>query len=193
MVKKMLVYLLIASACFLFSCMEQEGQKKINQEESCYTWKLTNDELKEQILEYFNTVDTGHVQNNVLFLGIKDSLSYTKYSMSYITTVSTLEFVHVHMIFELEGYAVCVSFERSNPSLFDFKLSRESIVKLMKCYFPEDYKYYKDVMKDLERDSTYYGENIHPMNYYPVPSTWGPESWILTFKDGKMIDKKIER
>jgi len=193
MVKKMLVYLLITSLCFLFSCMKQEGQKKINQEESCYTWKLTNDELKEQILEYFSTVDTGHVQNNVLFLGIKDSLYYTKYSLTYITHASNFEYGHVHMIIQVNEHPVCVYFNRIDPYRSDFKLNHVSIVKLMKSYFPEDYKYYKDVMKDLERDSTYYGENIHPMNYYPVPSTWAPESWELTFKDGKMIDKKIER
>ncbi len=191
MVKKILVYLGVFAACFSFSCKNQE-EKQIKVRDSCYNWTLTIEELKEQILEYFNTVDTGHVQNSVLFLRVKDSPPFVKYGMSYITSISAFEDRDIHMIIDVDGHLVCVYFDRVRSSLLDFKLTKESIVKIMKRHFPNDYAYYLDVLNNLKRDSSYYGGNMHPMNFYPLPSTWAPETWTLTFKDGKMIDKKIK-
>lgn len=75
----------------------------------------------------------------------------------------------------------------------DFMLSDESLIKFMKNYFPEDYQYYKSAIQDFKRDTSYYENEFQFRDALPVPSTWAPESWELTFKDGKMIDKKIER
>ena len=90
------------------------------------------------------------------------------------------------MIVELDDKMIGVSFEGIN----DFNLSRESYIAIMKEKYPSAFGYYQRMRELIEKDTTYsYSDD----DLFPPPNTGGYESWILTFKDGKMIDKKIER
>jgi hypothetical protein len=96
------------------------------------------------------------------------------------------------MMIYIEGHPVCVSFNCEDPFFPSFKLSNESIIKLMKTYYPEEYRYFKKKVQYLENEPNLNEDNFQLNTVFPPPSTWAPESWELTFKDGEMIDKKIK-
>ncbi|WP_010663988.1 hypothetical protein [Marinilabilia salmonicolor] len=193
MIRKLFIGLLVSSLLFA-SCTEKEKDQEQDRDKS-FSWIVSNDELKEQILEYFQTVDTGdNFQNNVLYLGVsmKDS-SCLNYSITYITSASFFVGGYTHMIIDIEGHPVCVYFNCEDPFFPSFKLSNESIIKLMKTYYPEEYRYFKMKVKDLGNDPNLNEDNFQLNTVFPPPTTWAPEIWELTFKDGKMIDKRVER
>ncbi|WP_291860867.1 hypothetical protein [Marinilabilia sp.] len=193
MVRKLFILLFVLSIVVI-SCNE-EGKNTVQIGDKSYLWSLNNGELKEQILDYFQTVDTGdNYQNNVLFLGVsKDDSSCVNYKIRYIPSASFFVSGYTHMIIDIEGNPICVYFNCEDPFFPSFKLSNESIIKLMKLYYPEDYRYFKKKVEDFENEPNLNEDNFQLNTVFPPPSTWAPESWELTFQDGKMIDKKIKR
>jgi hypothetical protein len=175
----------------LFSCNTPKDNEK-DKDLNCYSWEIKNKELRDQIVQYFNTVDASNDPGDVLFIRVLDEPPNVKYFLYYANGISVVRIGQVHIITEVEGKKVCISFERKDPSLNDFKLSDESLIKFMKNNFPEDYQYYKSAIQDFKRDSSFYKNEFQFRDALPVPSTWAPESWELTFKNGEMIDKKIK-
>ncbi|WP_029164168.1 hypothetical protein [Anaerophaga thermohalophila] len=129
----------------------------------------------------------------MLWIKVIDNPPFVNYNLVYAGEISVILIGQVHIITEIEGKKVCISFGREDPFMNDFKLSDESLIKFMKNNFPEDYQYYKSAIQHYKRDTSYYKNKFQLRDALPVPSTWAPESWELTFKDGKMIAKKIER
>ena len=192
MVKKFFSVSLILVFSIFYSCKFNGNKEKVKQP-VCYSWVIKNKVLKEQIKEYFNTVDSSNFPGNVLWIKVIDNPPFVKYNLVYAGEISVILIGQVHIITEVGDKKVCISFGRKDPFLNDFKLSDESLIKFMKNNFPEDYQYYKSAIQEFKRDSNYYENEFQFRDALPVPSTWVPEKWELTFKDGKMIDKKIER
>ena len=175
----------------LFSC-NFETDSKLDQSNSTstkssnLTWKIRNTQLIEQIELYYELVGNENNDENVLRVYCKNEGDISKYYLNFFLGFYSFYHTPIHLIVELDEKMIGVSFAGLN----DFNLSKESYIGIMKEKFPSAYTYYQKMKKLAKTDTTYsYSEK----DLFPPPNTGGYETWILTFKDGKMIDKKIER
>lgn len=180
---------------FLFVFITLIGCNKTNEnqtdKEDCYSWTLQNKVLEQQIMEYFNTVERGPDERKILHLRIIRKSTSVEYKLTYVTDITSLYFKNINMFLNLNGVKVFVLFDNNASYLYDFKLDDESIRKIMKKYFPDDYVYYQGVKRMVAKD-TIWQKSFQEKDAYPPPVTAGDERWTLIFKDGVLVRKKVE-
>lgn len=140
-------------------------------DESMINWEINNKTLKEQILAYIDSVETPNIADKVIMVTYKSVEDTSIYTLGYCINISTLQYFPSCLFFEINGNFGFLSIE----NYLDFSLADESLIKIMKSYFPDQYDYYKK-----------YGD-------FPPPITAREILWKLTFKDNQLIKKEILR
>jgi hypothetical protein len=149
------------------------------------SWEINSPQLIEQINLYYESVGKGD-DEKVLGIYCKNEDSISTYYLNFFLGFYSLYHTPIQMIVEMDGKMVGISF----AGMGDFNLSLKSYINILEKKYPESFSYYNEMKRLVETDTTYsYSEN----DLFPPPNTGGYETWILTFKEGKMIDKKIER
>ncbi len=189
MVKYVCICLLLFSLFSNISCNIQE-KKSMKSKDGCFTYSVRNMVLKEQIIKYFNTVEPLDGQHKVLLIRVTDEDPFVIYGLRYATGIQSLNYGQVHTVTEVQGNTVCVSYNRVDRRVNDFHLSDESMLKIMKSKFPDDYAHFQHKMR-VKKNDTVLRKEFSQENAYPVPVTGGTELWVLKFKDGKLIEKEI--
>lgn len=134
-------------------------------------WVINNIILKKQILAYIDSVETPKIADKVIMIVQKTVGDTSIYTLGYCINISTLQYLPPYLFFEVDGNFGFLSIEDQ----FDFSPTDESLLKIMKLYFPDQYDYYKK-----------FGD-------YPPPITAREILWKLTFKDDQLIKKEVLR
>jgi hypothetical protein len=192
MVRKNNLPLVFIIIIILFSCDNKKRNKitaPYQEANICFNWILQNSELKKQIIKYYETVEPIKSNEKILrvYCTFKDGIR--KYYLEYFLGAYSLFHNPVHLFLRFDDKLIAFTFS----DVDDFCLDESSLEKIMKEKFPRSYKYYMEEKRLLTTsDSTSAKASIEE-GLFSVPVTGGSDVWELTFKDGKMIDKKIER
>lgn len=172
MVKKILT---IIGLIILVSCHLTLNNKE-NKE--LYSWVLKNEQLKEQILSYIDSVKTPEVKGKFVELMYQTMSDTTyKYTLYYKVDTYGLVFDPPLLFFDVEGNMVGLSIIGIN----DFALKEQLLLDIVKDRFPKEYEYYQ-----LNND-------------YAPPTTSRSIIWELTFvkdsltREGRLIKKEVIR
>lgn len=165
MVKAIFIILFI----FLINSCSSQNQN-IN-DELTMNWVVSNKLLREQILFYIDSVNTPDIEDKFPLISLKFMGDTSIYTIGYCINIFTLTYCTPHLAFDINGNFVCLSIENS----YDFSLSNESLIGIMKIHFPDQYEYYKK-----------YGD-------YPPAITAREILWVLTFKGDQLIKKEVIR
>lgn len=172
------------------SCNYTVKQHSISGEHSnnCYTWIVENKELENQISEFHKTAEPVSLTDKfvIVYYYVEDGLEC--YSLTHMLGAYSLHRSAIHLLVEVDGILVGVIFEGANG----FQLSEQSLVEIMKNVFPRDYEYYKRQL-ELNKKDPFAAAYSTKESLFPPPVTGDSEYWVLKFKDGKMIEKKIEK
>ncbi len=134
------------------------------------TWELNNDQLKEQILFYIDSVNVPDMKNKFVYIeyeAVNDS-TY-KYTLDYCFNAYSLIYSPPVLFFEVKGNLVCMSVNGLN----DFLIKRKPLIGVIKTRFPDQYEYY------------------NKNGDFPPPITAREVLWELTFQNGKLIRKEL--
>lgn len=172
------------SSCKNKNCHQVES---MNQSNNCYTWIVDNQELKEIIYEFHKTAEPVSLTEKLVVIHyyLKDDGSET-YCLTHILGAYSLRHTAIHLLVEIEDIKVGVNFEGVNT----FKLSEQSLVEIMKEVFPRDYEYYQSNL-ELNKKDPFAATYSTQETLFPPPVTGHSEAWVITFKDGQMIDNKV--
>jgi hypothetical protein len=134
-----------------------------------YTWNLENETLKQEILNYIDSVDVPSVKDKFVMITFRHIDYFTVvYELRYCINsygLSTTDF-SPHLFFYVDKNLVCLRVK----GMYEFALDSAAVIDIMKSRFPEQYQYYLEV------------------GYLPPPITAREVTWILTFKNGELIN-----
>lgn len=156
---------------FIFSGISCSLQHQNVRNELMINWVINNKILKEQILAYIDSVETPNIADKVIMITHKTIEDTSIYTLGYCINISTLQYFPPYLFFEVDGNFGFLLMENN----FDFSLTDETLITIMKSYFPDQYDYFKK-----------YGD-------YPPPITAREILWKLTFKGNQLIKKEILR
>lgn len=179
------VLFLVISSCN--NDAKQHNQTR-NYSSSCYTWVVDNEELKDQIYKFHYTAEPIDLTNKLVIVYYYAQDDLECYRLTHMLGAYSLSRSSIHLLVEVNGILVGVVFEGASA----FNLSEQSLVEIMKNVFPRGYEYYERQLELNERDqfaATYSTQE----SLFPPPVTGSSETWVLKFKNGEMIDKKIEK
>ncbi len=147
---------------------------------------LNNQELKNQIKSYYNTV--AFVDPKYRIIGVfYESIDGNKvYRLRYMLNSTSMYYYPIHWLFEVDGHLTGFTI----LGLDDFQMSKKSVIEIMKKKFPDDYNYYQN-MQSMKHGSPGTRSELIEEDDLPPPATGGYEVWKLTFKDGVLQKKEI--
>jgi hypothetical protein len=128
-----------------------------------------NTVLQELILNYIDSVKSGNNERIVHIDYEKVDDSTKIYTLGYCIDINDLIYNHPQLFLGVEGILVSVSVKGLN----DFQLNQESINRIIKLHFHEQYEY---IIKYRE---------------FPPPVTEKKLFWKVTIQNGKVIDKEV--
>lgn len=161
---KTYLILILLNCIFTINCKSQTNSLQFD------NWILDNKELEESILNFIDSTDHFKHLNKFVFIQynvINDSTC--SYTLDYCIDIYTLIVWPAQLFFYVKNNLVCLYV----AGLDSFKLSEDFLVKIMKAYFPDQYKYH---VKNGD---------------YPPPYTSMPIVWKLTFQNNKLITREI--
>ena len=135
---------------------------------------INNKILKNEIIRYTQEVEASKIKYKYPYLTINDLGADTvEYTINYFYSPHFFNYHPIAFFVETENLLVPVEIQGLMfKSEFMFELKKDVVMDYVKKYFPLEYKYY------LENKD------------YPPPPTVREISWILIFKEGKLIEKK---
>jgi hypothetical protein len=151
---------------FIYSCSSNINLKN---ELNLNFWLFDNTVLQGLILNYVDSVKWNSKERivNIEYENIDDSTKI--YTLGYCIDINDLIYNHPQLFLGVEGILVSISVK----GFKDFQLSQESINRMIKLHFPEQYEY---IIK--------YGE-------LPPPVTEKKIFWKITVQNEKIIDREI--
>jgi hypothetical protein len=136
--------------------------------------EVTNEILVQEIIKYVSEVNTPSTEQKFPYITISILKSDTvEYLINYFISPDIFILDPIAFFFKMDDSYVPVVIKGAMfKNNFFFKLKESDILELSKIYFPEDYEYY---IKNKE---------------FPIPPTARDVVWILTFKNGKLVEKR---
>lgn len=137
--------------------------------------EINNDVLKKEIIRYVKEVDIPNIKPKYPYLTINDLGADTiEYHINYFVSPHLFEYDPIAFFIKVDDMIIPVEIKGLMfKDEFHFQLKKEVVDEFIKIYFPEDFKYYE------------YN------NDYPPPPTTREILWILTFKNKKLIGKRV--
>ena len=180
-----IIILILLSSCFNGEEKNDDKlEKEINLEYNFLS--LNNQELKDQINKYFKHVEPKHSSDKILGVFYEKQENYDIYRLRYMLNATSMYYHPVHFFFKVGDHVVGFNF----LNLKDFDMQDGIMIKIMKDHFPDDFKYYKEMLVEKRKHSIASIE-FNDEDLLPPPATGGYEVWKLVFKDGKLINKKV--
>ena len=164
-----IIFLVMPLLVFCSSCNKQESKIENS------ILEINNEILKEEIARYVKEVDIPNIKSKYPYLTINDLGTDTvEYHINYFVSPDLFEYNPIAFFIKVDGMIIPVEIKGLMfKEKFPFQLKKEIVDEFIKIYFPEDFKYYE------------YN------NDYPPPPTTREVLWILTFKNKKLIGKRV--
>ena len=178
---KKILFITLFITCLLFACSYAETTKQADEELVYYT--INNEELKQQILNYFDSVNISSdekilcVYFRKLNYEIDSNNSKINKVMQYNIYYETCAFNIVWdpiIYVRLDTLTVAIRCDDAQEDIF---MSNNMGWKYLKNIFKSDYQYY------LNSSDSIYPIPIDGMDKTPM--------WTLIFEDGKLIQKIV--
>ncbi len=162
---RVLIYIVVGM--LLCSCKNHEDNSSMYKAEIPFA-HIKNENLVREISLYIDSVNTPNLTNKIVHVSVSQFKDITVYKLNY--AISAFGLINTPSTFYVKTNEGLIAF--SYAGVKEIGLSESLAWEYLKEIFPEEYKYYQD------------------NNDYPPPPTSREIVWILTFKEGKLIEKQ---
>lgn len=162
---RVLIY--IIAGMLLCSCKNHEGNNGMHKTEIPFA-HIKNESLVREIRLYIDSVNTPNLTNKIVHVSVSQFEDTTVYKLNYATSAFGL--INSPSTFYIMADEEVIAF--SYDGVQEIGLSESLAWEYLKEVFPEEFNYYQD------------------NNDYPPPPTSREIVWILTFKEGELIEKQ---
>jgi hypothetical protein len=162
---RVLIY--IVAGMLLCSCKNHEGNNGMHKTEIPFA-HIKNESLVREIRLYINRVNTPTLKNKIVQVRISQFEDTTVYKLYYATSAFGLIITPSTFYTKVDEEVIAFSYD----GVQEIGLSESLAWEYLKEVFPEEFNYYQ------------------VNNDYPPPPTSRGVFWILTFKEGKLIEKQ---
>ena len=156
---------------FLMSCIDKSPQNA----NGLVYYNMTNISLIDEIVKYSEEVKPSFNTDNIIHIDVTHSYDTITYIIYYSGSAFGIIHTPATVFAQVNNNTIAISFgatfHRNEHNEF---ILPDSIAWLyLKDVFKNEYEYYMEY------------------NYYPAPPTVWCDYWILKYKNGKLISKKV--
>ena len=163
---RVFVYILVG-ILLLFSCKNHGGNNGMHKAEIPFAL-IKNESLVREIKLYINSVNIPTLKNKIVQVSISQFEDTTVYKLYYATCAFGLIITPSTFYTKVDEELIAISYD----GVKEIGLSESVAWEYLKEVFPEEFNYYQ------------------VYNDYPPPPTSREIVWILTFKEGMLIEKQ---